>query len=315
MPVEIKAPRISVVIPTYNRAKMACDCVASVLAADWPDIEVVVVDDCSPDNTADELRRRFGEDRRVRYMRNETNSFQAVSRNNGAKVATGEYLFFLDDDNKVDAAIFKELIAAFGRHPDAGLVAPLAVHQRSGKANVIWTLGSDFNRWTSQPSDRGANLPFLPENVTDSEYDTTYSPNAFMVPRAVFMKIGGFSEYYVAIFEESDLGWRIIEAGHSAYIAAKARTDHYGYLEPGCASQLRQLGIERPQRTYYFARNRLVFARRHFSFLQVMSVAFVFAPLSAIYYCAVALKNRRPDIAWAYLKGTLAGIFGAWRRH
>lgn len=294
---------------------MVCECVASVLATGWPELEVIVVDDCSPDDTGDKLGRRFGEDGRVRYLRNARNSFQAVSRNNGARTATGDYLFFLDDDNKVDAAIFTELIAAFERHPDAGLVAPLAIHWRPGKENVIWTLGSDFSHWTSQPRDRGANLPFAPGNITETEYATTYSPNAFMVPRAVFEKIGGFSEYYVAIFEESDLGWRIVEAGHSAYISTKARTAHYGYLEPGCVSRLRQLGIERPARTYYFARNRLVFARRHFSVPQILSVAFVFAPLSAVYYCAVALKNRRPDIAWAYLKGTLVGILGIWKRH
>ena len=294
---------------------MVCECVASVLATGWPELEVIVVDDCSPDDTREALGRRFGEDGRVHYLRNARNSFQAVSRNNGARAATGDYLFFLDDDNKVDAAIFAELTAAFERRPDAGLVAPLAIHQRPGKENVIWTLGSDFSRWTSRPRDRGANLPFAPGNIAETEYATTYSPNAFMVPRAVFDKIGGFSEYYVAIFEESDLGWRIIEAGYSAYISAKARTDHYGYLEPGCVSQLRQLGIERPARTYYFARNRLVFARRHFSVPQMLSVAFVFAPLSAAYYCAVALKNRRPDIAWAYLSGTLTGILGIWKRH
>lgn len=308
-------PKISVIIPTYNRATMVCECVASVLATGWTELEVIVVDDCSPDNTEDELKRHFRGDSRVRYLRNARNSFQAVSRNNGARMATGDYLFFLDDDNKVDDAIFTELIAVFERHPEAGLVAPLAVHQRPGKENVIWTLGSDFSRWTSQPRDKGANLPFRPENMTETDYATTYSPNAFMVPRMVFEKMGGFSEYYVAIFEESDLGWRIIEAGYSAYIASKARTNHYGYLEPGCVSQLRQLGIERPARTFYFARNRLVFARRHFSLLQILSVTFVFAPLSAVYYCFVALKNRRSDIAWAYLKGTLVGIFGVWKRH
>ena len=308
-------PKISVIIPTYNRASMVCECVASVLTTGWPKLEVIVVDDCSPDNTQEELKRRFGEDSRVHYWRNAHNSFQAVSRNNGARAATGEYLFFLDDDNKVDPSIFTELISTFGRHPDAGLVAPLAVHQRPGKENVIWTLGSDFSRWTSQPRDRGANLPFNPKSILETDYVTTYSPNAFMVPRTVFDQLGGFAEYFVAIFEESDLGWRIIEAGYSAYVATKARTDHYGYLEPGCVSQLRQLGVERPVRTYYFARNRLVFARRHFNFLQILSVAFVFAPLSAAYYCAVALKNRRPDIAWAYLKGTLVGILGVWKRH
>ena len=310
-----RTPSISVIIPTFNRSSMVCECVASVLATGWPKLEIVVVDDCSPDDTAGELKRRFGHDSRVRYLRNDVNSFQAVSRNRGAKASTGEFLFFLDDDNKVDASIFVELMAAFDRHCDAGLVAPLSVHQRPGKENVIWTLGSDFNRWTSQPRDKGANLPFRQENITEADYETTYSPNAFMVPRSTFEKVGGFSEYYVAIFEESDFGWRIVEAGYTAYIASRALTYHYGFLEPGCVSQLRQLGIERPVRTYYFARNRLVFARRHFNFPQIISVAFVFAPLSAVYYCIVAVKNHRPDIAWAYLKGTLVGICNVWKRN
>jgi len=61
-----RTPRISVVIPTYNRASMACECVASVLAMGWANLEVVVVDDCSPDNTGEILKRAFGHDRRVR---------------------------------------------------------------------------------------------------------------------------------------------------------------------------------------------------------------------------------------------------------
>lgn len=71
-----------------------------------------------------------------------------------------------------------------------------------------------------------------------------------------------------------------------------------------------ELGIEKPRRTYCFARNRLRFARRHFSLPQILSVTFIFAPLSAVYYGLVALKNHRPDIAWAYLCGTLSGMFG-----
>lgn len=129
-----------------------------------------------------------------------------------------------------------------------------------------------------------------------------------MVPRRVFDMVGGFDESYVQIFEESDFGWRIMEAGFSACIATRARTDHLGFLEPGCVPELRQLGIEKPYRTYCFARNRLRFARRHFSLPQILSVTLVFAPLSALYYGCVALRNRRPGIAWAYLRGTIAGM-------
>ena len=329
---------ISVIIPTYNRATMVCDCVASVLATNYPDLEVIVVDDCSPDDTSTRLAERFGNDPRVKLIRNERNSFQAVSRNNGARLAKGEYLFFLDDDNLVHPEIFTELLAAFDAQPNAGLVAPLAIHMRRGKTGVIWSLGSDFNRWTSQPKDTHPNLPLadfdtvprcvpargatsasvpraalgrgVPKPPTAPLIPATHDPDGVVVPRAVLAPDRGVADEHAPIFEESDFGWKIMEAGFKCFIATRARTDHLGFLEPGCVPALRQLGIEKPRRTYCFARNRLRFARRHFSWLQALCVTLIFAPLSAVYYGAVALKNRRPDIAGAYLKGTLAGIFG-----
>lgn len=131
-----------------------------------------------------------------------------------------------------------------------------------------------------------------------------------MVPRKVFDEVGGFDEKYVQIFEESDFGWRIREAGYDEIVLTTARTEHHGFLEPGCVPALRQLGIEKPYRTYCFARNRLKFARRHFNLLQILSVTFIFAPLSCAYYGLVALKSKRFDILWAYTKGTFRGILG-----
>lgn len=299
---------ISVIIPTFNRAEMVCRCVQSILDTEWPNLEVIVVDDCSPDDTMNRVKERFGD--KVKCIRNERNSFQAVSRNNGAKIATGDYLFFLDDDNVVDRQIFAEMTKAFNENAKLGLVAPMAIHMRPGKNNVIWSLGSDFNRWTSQPKDNCPNLPVAELPESPASYPTSYYPNGFMVPRKVFDAVGGFDEKYVQIFEESDFGWKIGEAGYEEIVLTTARTEHHGFLEPGCVPELRQLGIEKPYRTYCFARNRLRFARRHFSPLQILSVTFVFAPLSAVYYGLVAIKNRRPDIAWAYFKGTIAGVLG-----
>ena len=300
--------KISVIIPTFNRAEMVCRCVQSVLDTNWQSLEVIVVDDCSPDDTMNKVKEQFGD--KVKYIRNERNSFQAVSRNNGARMATGEFLFFLDDDNVVDKNIFRETAQAFAKNPNLGLVAPMAIHMRPGKSNVIWSLGSDFNRWTSQPNDNQPNLPIteLPDNP--KSYPTSYYPNGFIVPRKVFDSVGGFDEKYVQIFEESDFGWKIREAGYEEIVLTTARTEHHGFLEPGCVPELRQLGIEKPYRTYCFARNRLRFARKHFSLLQILCITFIFAPLSAVYYSIVAIKNHRPDIALAYCKGTLAGIFG-----
>ena len=301
---------VSVIIPTFNRAAMVCECVASVLSQGDVTCEVVIVDDCSPDDTKTRIGERFGGDSRVKYVRNEKNSFQAVSRNNGAKIAHGEFLLFLDDDNILGANALSILVEEFRKNPKLGFAAPMAVHKRPGKNNLIWSLGSDFNRWTSQPMDNCPNLPL--ENLPQEprSYPTSYYPNGFMVPRKVYDAVGGFDETYEQIFEESDFGWKIREAGYEAIVVTAARTDHLGFLEPGCVPELRQLGIEKPYRTYCFARNRLRFARKHFSFWQILSVTFVFAPLSAAYYGLVAFRNHRPDIAWAYLKGTIRGIFG-----
>jgi GT2 family glycosyltransferase len=185
----------------------------------------------------------------------------------------------------------------------------MAVHQRPGKKNIIWSLGSDFNRWTSQPADHCPNLPLNDLPNTPTTYPTSYYPNGFMVPKHVFEKVKGFDENYIQIFEESDFGWKIKEAGYNGIVVTTATTNHLGFLEPGCTSELRQLGIEKPYRTYCFALNRIRFAYKHFSKMQLLSVALIFAPLSCGYYCLVALRNKRLDIAWAYLKGTVVGIF------
>ena len=95
-------PSISVVIPTFNRAEMVCDCVASVLATRYPALEVIVVDDCSPDDTGAKIAARFGGDFRVRYHRNGVNRQLGGSRNVGASLARGKYLLFIDDDNLVE---------------------------------------------------------------------------------------------------------------------------------------------------------------------------------------------------------------------
>lgn len=299
--------KVSVIIPTFNRAEMVCRCVQSIFDTEYPNLEVIVVDDCSPDDTGERIKEQFSG--RVKCFRNEKNSFQAVSRNNGAKFATGDYLFFLDDDNIVDKNIFTEIASAFEENPKLGLVAPMAIHMRPGKNNVIWSLGSDFNRWTSQPKDNKPNLPIenLPREI--KSYSTTYYPNGFVVPRKIYDEVKGFDEAYVQIFEESDFGWKILEAGYDQIVLTSARTEHNGFLEPGCVPELRQLGIEKPYRTYCFARNRLRFAKKHFSFLQILSVTFIFAPLSCCYYALVAMRNNRIDIAWAYSRGTMVGIW------
>ena len=90
-------PEVSVIIPTYNRAKIVTKAIDSVLAQTYKDFEIVVVDDGSIDNTK-EVIHNF-KNRVIRYTRNRENRGQAYARNKGVKIAKGEYIAFLDSDD------------------------------------------------------------------------------------------------------------------------------------------------------------------------------------------------------------------------
>lgn len=89
---------ISVVIPTYNRAKLIARSIESVLNQTYKDIEIIVVDDGSEDNT-EEVVLNIKDDR-IRFFRMKCNQGACAARNKGISMATGEYVAFQDRDRK-----------------------------------------------------------------------------------------------------------------------------------------------------------------------------------------------------------------------
>ena len=89
---------VSVIIPSYNREKTIARAVNSVLNQTFSDIEVIVVDDCSTDNT--ELVVKQIPDKRVHYYKLKKNSGACVARNKGIELANGEFIAFQDSDDE-----------------------------------------------------------------------------------------------------------------------------------------------------------------------------------------------------------------------
>jgi glycosyltransferase involved in cell wall biosynthesis len=121
MNVHKSGPLVSVVIPTYNRARLLRRSIQSVLNQTYPNFEIIVVDDCSRDNTQNIVRTFC--DKRIRYIRHEENRGAVAARNTGIKAAIGEYIAFQDsDDEWLPKKLQKQLRRFNSGSPDLGVV-------------------------------------------------------------------------------------------------------------------------------------------------------------------------------------------------
>lgn len=106
---------VSIIMPSYNTAEYIADSINSVIKQTYENWELIIVDDCSTDNT-DEIVGSFLKDSRIRYMKNERNSGAAVSRNRAIREAKGEWIAFLDSDDLWDSRKLEKQIDFMNSH-------------------------------------------------------------------------------------------------------------------------------------------------------------------------------------------------------
>ena len=94
-----RTPKVSIVIPFYGVESFIEDCIKSVLAQDYPNLEIIFVDDRSPDGSRGIVERSMKKDERIALVTHEVNKGLGPARNTGVSHASGEYLLFLDSDD------------------------------------------------------------------------------------------------------------------------------------------------------------------------------------------------------------------------
>ena len=103
--------KISVIIPIYKVEKYLCQCVDSVLRQTYSDLEIILIDDGSPDGCPDICDRYASNDKRIRVV-HKKNGGLSDARNAGLDIATGEYIGFVDSDDWISPTMYEELISA-----------------------------------------------------------------------------------------------------------------------------------------------------------------------------------------------------------
>ena len=113
--------KVSIIIPAYNRAKVLPRAINSVLTQTYQDFEIIIVDDCSRDNT-DKIIKQFT-DPRIRYIKHKHNKGGNAARNTGIKEARGEFIAFLDsDDEWLSDKLNKQMKLFAENGPSVGLI-------------------------------------------------------------------------------------------------------------------------------------------------------------------------------------------------
>lgn len=117
-----KMPKVSFVIPTYNRIEWFCMAIDSLLAQTEQDIEIVVVNDASDDGTKEVIDEWYAKNSRIKIIHNEEHKGAGTSRNIGADAASSDIIAVCDDDDVYINTRAEDIIGWFSRNPNSELV-------------------------------------------------------------------------------------------------------------------------------------------------------------------------------------------------
>jgi GT2 family glycosyltransferase len=219
-------PVISILIPVYCKSEYTLACLKSI-ADHLPkaSFEILVLDDKSPDNSAKELQQVEN----IRVIVNPENLGFTKSCNYGATFARGEYIYFLNNDTKVEEGWLDELYKTFEFFPGTGVVGSKLVYpdgslQEAG--GIVWQDGSAWNFGRNQRPD----LPIF-NYAREVDY---VSGASLMTPAKVFKELGGFNEIYAPAYcEDADYALHARSKGFRVIYQPMSTVTHFEGVSSG----------------------------------------------------------------------------------
>jgi len=223
---EIEMPDVSVVIPAHNKIEVTYLALCSLLLAhNAASFEVIVVDDASTDETAKLETFVSG----IRVIHNETPQRFIRSCNAGAEAARGRFIALLNNDVEVTSGWLDELIAAFDRFDNVGLAGAKLVYpngELQDAGGIIWGNGNPWNYGNRQNPDE--------PRFSYARQADYLSGAALLIPSRVWTEVGGLSSYLEPMyFEDTDLAFKVREAGYSTWFVPASVIYHYEGMTSG----------------------------------------------------------------------------------
>lgn len=295
------AIKISVIIPTYNRKDDLKRLLESLAESDinHKEIETIVVDNAGNLEIA-ELENSAG-DIRVVLERPGKNLFCSGGREYGALKATGDYLFFIDDDNILDRKCIRLLVGSFDKIPNLGVAAPLMLVFK--EKDRIWSAGVKLNK-LGQPLRLQKNESIKNIDMPEFIDDIDCFPNAFMVKRSVFKDAPFDTKNFPHNWSEADFGQRVKRKGYARVINTQAiewhDIDYQGMITRTDKNKI-----------YDQSKSRILFRKRFMNSGKDWALfTLITFPVSTLYYLKSIVSTPGGDklaMIKGYIRGTTDG--------
>jgi len=219
--------KCTVIIPVYNKVSLTRQCVNALLTAppSGSEFEIIVVDDASTDSTPQQLAS-YGD--RVRTVTHAINTGFATACNDGAAIATGEYLVFLNNDTVAHGQWLDALLSYATRYPQAAVVGSKLLFPNDTIQHAGVVIGQD--RW---PRHIYAGFPADHSAVNKSRRFQIVTAACMLARRAAFEQVGGFDESFINGAEDVDLCLRLGERGAEIHYCHESVLYHLESVSDG----------------------------------------------------------------------------------
>lgn len=245
------APRVLGVVLNYNGREITLQSVASLLAMDYPALELVVVDNGSTDGSHEAVGARFPE---VRRLRTEENLGISGGLNLGLRLGLDEgfdYLLPMNNDIEVAPDMLAQLVRVAEREPRAGVVGPKCYYYY-GDRNRLWSAGGVLRFRESVTGERGLGDPDRGQYDRDEAVDYVNGV-AMLIRREALLATGLWDPVYRVSVEDADFCARAKRAGWECWYAHRARLWHM--ISPTTGGYV-------AGRTYRTGRSTAIFVRK-----------------------------------------------------
>lgn len=278
-------PKVGIVIVNYNGEKYQNKCIESIYGLEYSNIEIVVVDSCSKDNSIKKLRDSFPE---VVVLEQIENVGVAKGNNIGIQYCLKqdvEYVLLLNNDVELDSMLLVNLMKEAGER----IVTVPKIYYYEPK-DLIWFAGGDM-RW-----DKGES-----NHIGIGEYDrgqygqkkkVNYASTCCMlIHRSIFEQIGLIDETVFMYFDDTDFCVRLIDEGYTILFVPDAKMWHKVSGSAGADSKIQ---------VYYNTRNKFYFMKKYKDRLKLSAYFFTYSKLLVKFLISPIYKKNDRYIARAY---------------